>query len=744
MGGQAQAVEQKRQLSSIENSKAFARGDREADVGGCEVYEVANSVDAKILVPKGQNTAYWLGGTGANGEYIAPHIRTSSGELQYPHANKDIRITEIQDLASVLKLEPINSDKNNTVFKRFGFSGRYYMQEESDGTLSVFYSGGQHINGKNCPAQTLHHGYWDPKRRHQGKPADIGEPSEPKVAAREKLVLPPAKPPKLTLQPLTTKAKSPSTSSERQEPGKQETTTRDVRTTPEYRELEQRLEKLSSELASSRQQQQKLEQQLKQEKGSRSSDAEGHRKRTQQLEVQVQRLETQLTSLKGEQEEERQEREKEQQQREKEQQQRKAEQLQREKEQRAAEARREQNWRNLLGKREQQLKGLGQQLGKLQSELAGWPKRLREQEARHGGTLEASNQQLQKLQKQLEELQRELERSRSKQEQSDKERSDADKAAQKLQEQLERLAKQLEELKTQREETIELDLGSSRGETEEESAGESEGFTIISPKERGPEDGPPEEGEGMEFPQEERSGATPTNNGPQQNTPGDEDTIEYDYSQPPQSGDSQSEDTQSGPMESPAATQPRRPAKAKATTGPEGTPAKPQAQRPEEEEKREPTEAEKLDARIKAVEAALTQKYRQMRSTLPDRDDLQQGERDLRELFPEAKMDLLNADLRRIDGFLSGPYQGMTRQEKTQAIEDIQRDLLKKHGTFLERSFLSGLVSDRPDEVEQWIKDRAETFGIPYRSRSRQQRDIETLQGESAKLWRERQTLDEK
>lgn len=162
-----------------------SRGEQEAPIAGHDVYKMDGATSGKIITD-GNRYESWVGGTGAGGEYIIPHCRSSDGRVLPPRPNMNIRIIEVDDLARLLELSATESP---TVFTRPGFSGHYIVQRETDGTLSVYYGGGKHISGKPCSIQTFHHGQWDLNRLY---PTQLTvELNTPRPSSLPSLVEPP-------------------------------------------------------------------------------------------------------------------------------------------------------------------------------------------------------------------------------------------------------------------------------------------------------------------------------------------------------------------------------------------------------------------------------------------------------------------------------------------------------------------------------------------------------------------------
>ena len=118
--------------------------------------------------PRPVVTHYNVSGTGPNGEYIPPHTITSNGAVSFnapsPQAfriHQESRMASLLDLRSAAQVD----EQGKTYYTREGFSGRYYLQTEQDGQVSVLYSGGRHVSGANVPPQTFVNGSWDLARR---------------------------------------------------------------------------------------------------------------------------------------------------------------------------------------------------------------------------------------------------------------------------------------------------------------------------------------------------------------------------------------------------------------------------------------------------------------------------------------------------------------------------------------------------------------------------------------------------
>lgn len=114
-------------------------------------------------------TSYYnVSGTGPNGEYIPPHRVNSRGERDdTPSTPRAFRLYEEEKMKSLLDLEKASSrdEQGREYYTRKGFEGRYYLQTEEDGQVSVHYTGGRHQSGVQLPPQTFVNGSWDVTRR---------------------------------------------------------------------------------------------------------------------------------------------------------------------------------------------------------------------------------------------------------------------------------------------------------------------------------------------------------------------------------------------------------------------------------------------------------------------------------------------------------------------------------------------------------------------------------------------------
>lgn len=127
-------------------------------------------------------------GTDASGRYIPAHAVDASGQLLRSAPAMQFEIREVKQLLEILDLQEVQPGLG--VYTRPGFRGEYRAQQEPDGTISIFYSGGQHLSGIAMPPQTFHHGIWDVHRQERGRaqapqspilPAPIQEETPPQL-----------------------------------------------------------------------------------------------------------------------------------------------------------------------------------------------------------------------------------------------------------------------------------------------------------------------------------------------------------------------------------------------------------------------------------------------------------------------------------------------------------------------------------------------------------------------------------
>ena len=128
---------------------------------------------------------YHVSGTGPNGEYIPPHQVDARGNVTLNAGPpSEFKIREEQKMRALLDLRSGGTDEQGrTYYTREGFSGRYYLQAEQDGQISVHYTGGMHASSVSLPPQTFVNGKWDVTRREPlGGPGPLSLPG-PIVAA---------------------------------------------------------------------------------------------------------------------------------------------------------------------------------------------------------------------------------------------------------------------------------------------------------------------------------------------------------------------------------------------------------------------------------------------------------------------------------------------------------------------------------------------------------------------------------
>lgn len=116
---------------------------------------------------------YCVSGTGPNGEYIPPHRVDHNGQrVDSPSTPNQFKIYEEQKMIKVLDLQKGSStdEQGREYYTRPGFSGRYYLQQDEGGQVSVHYTGGTHSSGVQLPPQTFVNGSWDLTRREPVRP----------------------------------------------------------------------------------------------------------------------------------------------------------------------------------------------------------------------------------------------------------------------------------------------------------------------------------------------------------------------------------------------------------------------------------------------------------------------------------------------------------------------------------------------------------------------------------------------
>jgi hypothetical protein len=149
-------------------------------------------------------------GTDAYGNYIPAHSVNSRFQSVNASGNVQALLHSPEAIVDMLDLDPIAGRPGQ--YSRRGFRGTYTMQQEADGTFSVFFSGGSHQCGRSAAPQTFHHGYWDNsrRRRRESGPAEVRPAAVPDVQPKPaKLELPP-QPPVPARPPLPSPSPSPS------------------------------------------------------------------------------------------------------------------------------------------------------------------------------------------------------------------------------------------------------------------------------------------------------------------------------------------------------------------------------------------------------------------------------------------------------------------------------------------------------------------------------------------------------
>ncbi len=110
---------------------------------------------------------YHVTGTDARGRYIGHHtLNASSSRTEGVAGVPGLYVRNNEDMVRLLQLTAVSGQPGR--YSREGFPGYYTLQRENDGSVSVFYSGGNHTGlaaGASMGPQTFHHGRWDTTRR---------------------------------------------------------------------------------------------------------------------------------------------------------------------------------------------------------------------------------------------------------------------------------------------------------------------------------------------------------------------------------------------------------------------------------------------------------------------------------------------------------------------------------------------------------------------------------------------------